>query len=106
MSIGKLRKRIGIYKIEQAAPDGIGGFDTNRVLDATIWAEVIELTGSRLETTATVDNLNPLQIKFRNDSYDLSPNNLINYEGMDITIHSITKDPVKWFTTVIGWRSE
>lgn len=105
MDIGKLRKRIDVYEIYADTVDDIGGVTTNSAIVATVWAEVLELTGTRAALYNEAFNEQPIQIRFRTDAYDLLSTNLIKYDDGDIVIHSITKDPLKRITTVIGWRS-
>lgn len=105
MDIGKLRKRIDVYEIYGGAVDDIGGVETVSHIVATVWSEVLELTGTRAALYSQSFNEQPIQIRFRSDAYDLLSTNLIKYDDGDIVIHSITKDPLKRITTVIGWRA-
>lgn len=98
--IGQLRKRIDIIEVVQGQPDSIGGYSTTQSVVATIWAEVIQNTGSETGYTQTVYNKSPYAITIRTDSYAITPNNLIGYNGLELNIESIQIDETKRFTII------
>lgn len=103
--IGKRRSRIDIYRIDYVA-DIIGGQIPIKILDKSTWAKVTELTGDRSQDLRRVTNKQPIEIIIRSDSYDITPENIIDYNGSELTIHSITTDIPNKITTVIGWASQ
>jgi len=97
-SINKLRERIGIYKIEADQPDGIGGSTIIRTLEMTVWARVERLTGARALDMQRVDNTTPYRATMRAGSYDLTVDNILDWNGQELTIVNVVKDEVNRFT--------
>lgn len=97
-AIGKMRFKVKVYTITQGQPDGIGGYTTTKDLSGTFWAAVKENNGSRTGQDNTVINRTALTVTMRTGSFDLTTENIIEYNGIDLTINSITKDPLSRFT--------
>ena len=98
--IGQLRKRIDIIEVTQGQPDNIGGYSTTQAVVATVWAEVIQSIGTEIGYTQTIYNKSPYVITIRTDSYAVTPNHLIGYNGLELNIESIQTDETRRFTII------
>lgn len=101
MGIGKFTKRVKIYEITPGVSDGIGGTTTVKTLVKTCWAQVEQLQQSKAEGQI----LKPIEINIRAGSYELTTENLIEYNNQDYTVLSIATDPKKRITNVTGARN-
>ena len=98
--IGKMQERVGIVEIQQGQPDGIGGYTTTKSTVATVWARVETLAGARGYEQQSVYNRNPYRVTMRAGTYDVTANNLLEWNGVELTITSVTKDEDNRFTIV------
>ena len=105
MSIGSRRTRIKVIGTT-SVEDGIGGFITDKQTVKETWAQVKELTGNRAQQFRAVYNNQPIQMKVRTGSYDITTNNLIEYKGKECTIHSVTTDQQNRETELIVWVAQ
>lgn len=105
MSIASKRTRLNIDEVTYTK-DTIGGQVPVRLTVKQTWAEVKELTGNRGALLRELQNTQPIEIIIREKSYDITPKNIISYNGNDITIHSITRDFPRRYTTILGWIQE
>ncbi len=102
--IGKFRKQVYYYEINQGQPDGMGGYLTDESTKHMEWTEVKEMKGKRSFEFQSIYNKNPYIFTIRYNGYDVNYSTLIEYDGDIYTIHSITKDPLKRFTEIIAWE--
>lgn len=102
MSIGTMRHRITFIEL-LTEPDGIGGSNTTKVPQKSVWATVNESTGNRFNDVAALNNKQPIEVQFRTGAYAINDNTIIEYNLNELTIHSITTDSLRKITTVIAW---
>ncbi len=101
--IGKLRKRITILKTTYT-PDGIGGQIPSQIADKVLWCESTMLEGYRAEQFRHIHNGQPVEFVIRTKSYPITTENIIEWDNIQYTIHSIITDPIKKLTTIIAHK--
>lgn len=97
-SIGKMRDRVTIYEVVQGQPDGIGGFLTTKESAGSYWALVEQLDGARFGDQNSIQNTSGYMVTLRAGAYPLTVNNILEYEGQEMTINSLVTDNVKRYT--------
>ncbi len=100
--IGKLRDRISIVEVT-SKPDTIGGQIPIRTIVAEIWCKVTQMTGTRADEFRAEYNKQPITMLIRTNSYPITSNNMIIYNGKDCVIHSIVTDAMNKITTLVVW---
>ena len=103
MGIGRLRHRVNVYEVQQGQGDTMGGYDTTKVLAGTFWATVTELDGNRQPESQASYTRSLVEIKMRTGAYAVTAKNIVEWEGIEYTIHSITTDVKKRFTILQAW---
>ncbi len=101
-AIGKRRTRIQILEVEYT-DDQIGGQIPNRYVAKETWAQVRELTGQRAQEFRTVYNRQPIEIIIKDASYAITNQNIIIYKEKECVIHSVVRDPLNDYATLIVW---
>lgn len=100
MGIGRFRSRVDIIEVVQGQPDGIGGYATTQSVVGTVWANVEEVDGTRVLEGNRVTNHSPYNITLRTGTYNLTTENILRYNGTDMTINSVRVDQDKRWTIV------
>lgn len=98
MGIGKMRERVKVYEYVVDSQDALGGQNTTKTLMGEFWANVEQSTGTRESYNQTVYNKGPYTVTMRTGSYAITPNNILEFEGTELTIQSIVTDPLKRYT--------
>jgi len=100
MGIGRFRSRIKIIEVQRGQPDGLGGYYTTKETVATVWGNVELNDGSRALEGNRVTNHTPYEITLRAGTYVVTTNNLLEYDGIELTINSVRIDQDKRWTIV------
>ena len=99
MSINKFRYRADIYRVVQGQPDGMGGYYTSKELQAQVWCRLIDNGGTRSGEDQTIINRNSYTVMMRAGYIGMKPEDIIEVEGVELTINSIQVDEYKrWIT--------
>lgn len=101
--IGKLRKRVLFYEIEQGQPDGIGGYLTSESTKTEIWANVQQLNAHRALQFQTITNEQPMEFTIRFNAYPVKANTLIDFNGDTFTVHSVVDDLLNKIHQIVAW---
>ena len=131
VQIGRMRHRLEIYETPETVDDGMGGEETQNqqissfddrvnvdsgVMEAqvcidlylyepviTVWANVEVDQGMRDERERQLEFTNKYKIIMRSAAYELTTKNVLIWNGLQLSIHSIQPDMKDNFLTVIAW---
>ena len=104
-AIGRMRERIKVYEVVQGQGDNLGGFQTERTLVKTVWARIEQEDGSRELESQRVKNTNSYTITVRAGSYNITTENLLEHDGIEYVITSVTRDQEKRFSIIQAYSN-
>ena len=102
MGIGRMDQRVGITTVTQTGVDEIGGLITTKVRSATLWARVEQTGLNRSQDYMTSRSGTSYKITIRANGYDVTTDNLIEWDSKTLKIESVTKDEKHRYTIVLA----
>ena len=103
MGINKLRNRVSLYALTYIS-DGMGGSTQTKTLVSQLWARIEQQDGSRQQQGDLLNTTKPVIITVRAGSYTITTDNIIGFEGVDYTIHSVSYDERNRFTNIVAYK--
>lgn len=100
MGIGRFRERVSIYEDIRDQPDGLGGWNTTRVLVGTFWARFEQGDGDRILEGNRVTNHSPYTFTVRSGTYKITTNNILVWDDIEMTIESTRYQTDKRWTII------
>ena len=100
MGIGKMTQRVDVISINETGVDDIGGQIVTKVKEMTVWARVVQTGVGRTSDYMTSRTNTGYTITVRAGSFNITTDNLIEWEGVTLKIDSITKDEKKRYTVI------
>ena len=95
-----MTQRVSIYTITQTGTDDIGGLETTKVLSAFLWARVEQTGIGRSQDYMTSRSGTSYKITIRANGYDVTTDNLVEWDSKTLKIESVTKDEKHRYTIV------
>ena len=102
-SIGRMTARVWIIELKESYPDGMGGHNRTKEKVKQCWAAVTELQEARTGAMHNEETTQGAEFLIRAGSYKITVKHLIEYNGQQYNIHSVTEDYKHRTQTVVGY---
>ena len=103
MSIGRMTDRVWVIELTDSYPDGMGGRHRNKVKAKECWCAVTEQPEGRAGAMHNEETTQQAEFLIRAGAYKVTVKHLLEYNGQEYTIHSVTEDYKHRTQTIIGY---